>query len=73
LRQHLDQPPLGGREAYLALGTGDPLGGQIDGEVDGPDDRVGWCASAAAQRRPQAGQQLVHAEGLGDVVVGTGI
>src|SRR5438552_803767 len=32
-----------------------------------------WPGMTPAHRRPQPGEQLVHPEGLGDVVVGAGV
>lgn len=55
-------------------GAVDLLGGQVDGELVGLHRHVILAAPGglgAADGGPQPGQQLVHAEGLGDVVVGT--
>jgi hypothetical protein len=65
--------PLGGRQAYVAGRRGDPLGGQVDGEGVGAHHRLLGGGDGPAQRGAYPGQQLVHAERLGDVVVGAGV
>ena len=51
---------------------GDAVVGDVDDEVAGLDGRGGALGSAA-QMGADAGQQLLNAEGLGDVVVGAGV
>ena len=60
--QQLDQLPLGGGQADLSVVSGDLLGGQVDTEVRGVDDRsplVGW--GGPPDGGPEAGLQLVPA------------
>ena len=62
-----------GRQVHLgAVGATHPLRGEVDAEVAGVDDglAVGRRGGGPAHRGPQPGEQLVHAERLGDVVVG---
>jgi hypothetical protein len=54
-------------------GAGDAMGLQVDQVVADPDTRDVVADRHAAGDRPQAGQQLVDVEGLGDVVVGAGV
>src|SRR2546430_1464331 len=66
--------PFGGGEPDVRAVGGDGFGGQVDGEVDGGYDSGflrGW--GGAAQRGAHAGEEFVHAERFGDVVVGAGI
>ena len=49
------------------------FGREVDGEVGGLDHRLLLGRRGAPQRGPEAGQQLVHPERLGDVVVGAGV
>ena len=50
------------------------LGREVDGEVGGLDrGGLPGRSTDAAERGPEPGEQLVHAERLGDVVVGAGI
>ncbi len=70
--------PLGGGEPHVASLAMDLLGCEVDGETLGlhEHDRVAAVLAdglGAAHRRAQPGQQLVHAERLGDVVVGPGV
>ena len=51
----------------------DPLRREVDGEVGGDDHRLLLGRRGAAQRGAQPGEQLVHAERLGHVVVGAGV
>jgi len=46
------------------------VGGQVDGEAGGADDRVA-AAAGPAQGCAEPGEQLVHTERLGDEVDGT--
>jgi hypothetical protein len=72
--QELDELPLGGGQPDLPAVPGDLLGGQVNAEVRGLYDRdrlVGW--GGPADGGPQASQQLVDPERLGDVVVGAGV
>jgi cellulose synthase/poly-beta-1,6-N-acetylglucosamine synthase-like glycosyltransferase/peptidoglycan/xylan/chitin deacetylase (PgdA/CDA1 family) len=48
----------------------DPLGGQVDDQVAEPDPRQVLGRSSAPDRGAHPGQQFLHAERLGDVVVG---
>ena len=54
---------------------GDPLGGQIDSERFGFDNRLIHFGRrrVAADRGAQPGQELVHSKGFGDVVIGAGV
>jgi hypothetical protein len=51
----------------------DPLGGQVDGQVAEPDPGRRLGRRGAPHRRAHPGQQLVHAERLGQVIVGPGV
>jgi hypothetical protein len=55
--------------------AGDLLGGQINIQSAGVHDgrTCSRLRGGAANRGAQPGQQLVHAEGFGDVVVGAGV
>src|SRR5262249_22530641 len=69
---HLDDVPLGRRWPNLAVGRGDAFGRQVDVEVVGLDDRL-FVAWGRPAERTQSREQLAHAEGLRDVVVGAGV
>ena len=71
--EHLDEVPLGRREADLVAVAVHPLGREVDGEVRGLDERLLVSGRGPAERGAQPGEQLVHAERLGDVVVGAGV
>ena len=72
--QHLDHVPLGRRQLHLLAVAMDALGDEVDGEVRRGDARLfGRRGRDAAERGPQAREELAHAERLGDVVVGTGV
>ena len=71
--EDLDEVPLGRREPDLGAVAVHPLGREVDGEVGGLDHRLLLGRRGAAQRGAEPGQQLVHAERLGDVVVGAGV
>ncbi len=73
LGQDLEQVPLGGGQPDLAAGCGYALGREVDREGGGFDHGDGLGGGGPAQRGADAGEQLVHSEGLGDVVVGIGI
>src|SRR3954451_22355521 len=68
--QDLQQVPLGRGEPYLAGPGGGPPGRQVHRERLGPHHRRVLHRPGPAYRRPHPGQQLVHPEGLGHVVVG---
>ncbi len=53
--------------------AGDAAGGEVDGGVAEPDDRLLLVVAAAAGHGSEAGEELVHAERLGHVVVGAGV
>jgi hypothetical protein len=60
---------------YHGAVAGHLLGGQVDSQRAGVHDGL-TCPrlrGGAADRGAQPGQQLVHAEGFGDVVVGAGV
>ena len=68
--EHLEQLPLGRCEPHrLAGGVEDLLGAEVDREVLGRDDRRLFADGGPAHRQPAAGEELVHPERLGDVVV----
>src|ERR1700730_10442497 len=71
--EDLDDRPLGGSETDLVPVAPHLLGCEVDGEVGRRDDRCLLDRRRPAQRGPEAREQLVHAEGLGDVVVGAGV
>ena len=72
--EHLEQLPLDRRQVdRLAGGVDDRRGDEVDGEVVGGDDRRLRGRPVPAHGGPQPGEQLVHAERLGDVVVGAGV
>src|SRR5262249_9118518 len=63
-----------GRELHLLVGDLDDAPHQIDREIADPEHRaLPMHLQLMAQRRPHAREQLVHAERLGDVVVGAEI
>src|SRR5215813_9960904 len=72
--QHLEQVPLGrgqpdvGR-VWPARFADNPLRGQVDDQVTEPDPRLVTVADGPPPDRAHAGEQFVHAERLGDVVV----
>ena len=70
--EQLHELPLLGREVHRLAAGGDALGRQVDGEVR-PSRRSGASSTgvAATLQGAEPGEQLVHPEGLGDVVVGT--
>ena len=74
-RQCLQQSPLGRREPDLgAVRGGRPSLADVEGEVVGGDDQwFGALGRTAAHGGPDPGEELVHAERLGDVVVGAGV
>src|SRR6185437_7066800 len=60
------------RELHLLLAHGDDASDQVDGEIAGPEDRfLALLLQAMADRRANARQQLLHAERLRDVVIGS--
>src|SRR5690606_12404842 len=66
------QIELKGGQRQLGTLPLDGVPGDIDRQV--PDSELGWLAPvAAAQARPDPGQQLLGLEGLHDIVVGTGL
>ena len=65
--------PLGRRQPDLRAAAAYLLRREVDGEVGGLDDRLFLGRRGAPQGRSQTRHQLVHAERLGDVVVGTGV
>ena len=71
--EHLDEVPLGRREPHLFAVASHLLRRQVDGEVLRLDERFFLRGGGPAERSAQAGQELVHAERLGDVVVGAGV
>src|SRR5215470_15746291 len=71
--EHLKQVPLGGRQPDVLPTPDDALGRQVDRQVP---ERHAWLArlrQAAAGCRAHPGQQLVHAERLGHVIVRAGV
>src|ERR1700676_68781 len=71
--QDLDDVPLLGCEVDVLSVPGHPLVDQVDGELLGLHPGCLVAGGDPPERRPEAGQQLVHAERLGDVVVGPGV
>ena len=71
--EHLDEVPLGRREAHLFAVASHLLRRQVDGEVLGLDEGFFFRRGGAAEGGAQASEELVHAERLGDVVVGAGV
>ncbi len=69
------QGELGGREVDEVPGLGDLAGRNVDLDVAGHNERrlrgVARCWPAASERGVDPGQQLLDAERLGHVVVGT--
>jgi len=56
--QDLNELPFGGGQPDLSAAAGDLLGGQVDAEVRGLDDRGVLLGEAgSADRGPQAGQE----------------
>ena len=67
-----DESPFGGGEVHLGAVALDALVCEVDLELAGGD--VGFLVAGwggASQRGAHAGEELVHAERLGDVVVGS--
>ena len=74
--QQLEQLELGLGELDLVVAPPHPTRSRIDPEVAHPQDVVGLGAGAevgSPEQGPQARQQLVEIEGLGQVVVGPGV
>src|SRR6202011_4761816 len=71
--EYLEQVPLGGAEADVALRSSYSLRDQIDGEVRRRDERRLAGAVDASKGGADAGEELVHPEGLGHIVVSTGV
>jgi hypothetical protein len=71
--ENLQQLPLGGGQADLACCGRDAFGGEVDRERVGRDDGFVAGGGGAAQRGAHPGEEFVHAERLGDVVVGAGV
>ena len=71
--EDLEDRPLGRGQADGSAVPHDLFCGEVDGERLGLDQRLLGPRRRAAQRRPQPGEQLVHAERLRDVVVGSGV
>src|SRR6516162_400054 len=73
--QHLEHAPFGRGEMHLGTFLGDLLGGQVDGERLGLDDRLIHFGrrGIAAHGGAQPCEKLVHPKGFGDVVVGAGV
>src|SRR5581483_2480869 len=71
--QQLEDLPLRRGEADLAVGPGHGLGQQVDAEVRRAYRRRVEGLVGPSQRGAQPGEELVHAERLGHVVVGAGV
>jgi hypothetical protein len=72
--EHLQEVPLRGSQAHLPVGGRDPVGAQVNGERVGLDKGVRCVAGGGtSQRGADPGEQFIHPERLGDVVVGAGV
>jgi hypothetical protein len=58
---------------YRLTAADHSFGGEVDGERAQGDRWLVAFRSCAMEGYAQAGEQLVHAEGLGEVVVGAGV
>ena len=68
----LEELVLGGGEVDGLAGASDLAALEVDGEVAGAEDGLGagGGAGGVAEGDADAGDELVHAEGLGEVVIG---
>ncbi len=71
--QQLQQVELGAGEFELLPGAPGPPGGRLDPQVRDGQDLGGGGGRVAAQQGAQPGEQLLHVEGLDQVVVGAGV
>ena len=62
-----------GREVDGAGGDGDGVGGGIDEKIADLDRSIAGALRSAAEMGADAREELLDAEGLGDVVVGAGV
>jgi len=67
-----EQVPLGGRDPHVLAVARDAVVRDVDGEGRRLDHGSG-LGDGVPDRHPQAGEQLVHGERFGQVVVGAGI
>ena len=71
--EHFDEVPLGRCQSHLLAVAAHLLRRQVDGEVRRLDEGFFFRRGGTPEGGAQAGEQLVHAERLGDVVVGAGV
>ena len=73
LHQEFQQPVLGRAEMQRAAVAGDAVRVLVHRQVVEGQHAAAGDAAGPPQQRADAGQQPVHGEGLGDVVVGAGV
>ena len=74
LHQHAQQFVFLGRQLDLAVADLDDTAHQVDREVAGPEHRpLAMDLQLMPQRRAHAGEQFIHPERLGQVIVGAEI
>ena len=71
--QDPEQLELPGRQLQLARTDEGPVSSDVDSDLTDAQLILGGLPRGAADLRPHARQQLGQAEGLGDVVIGSGI
>ena len=71
--QDPEQLELPGRQLQLARADKGPVSGDVDPDLSGAELILGGLSRGTADLRPHTSQQLGQAEGLGDVVIGSGI
>ena len=71
LHEHTQQLVLLGRQLHLLVRDLDDTAHEVDRQIARPKNRAfAVHLQLMPQRRPHAGEQLVHAERFGDVIVG---
>ena len=73
LHQVVEQAEFGGAEVDFLTRAADAVGDAVDDNVAVVEAVVGQAGPDAAQDGADAGDQLGHREGLGHIVVGTGV
>ena len=71
--ENFQQRPLGGGQPDVGVAPDHAFRRQVHGEIRGHPDRLVGGGRRPADRGAEPGQQLVHAERLGDVVVRAGV
>ena len=73
LHQVVEQAEFGGAQVDLVAGAADAVGDAVDDDVTVVEAIVGQARADAAEHGADAGDQLAHREGLGQIVVGAGV